>query len=129
MSFPDDPIDRLIKGYRPTLLETAKGNEVIDGLNLFRLQTIEAGDEDKVEVSKDGVAITYKGTDSEIVDREVILFDASDPSKGYKLQIKNGILKTLDIVDSGIREKPITICENGSSVEVKFLVREFPAPE
>ena len=129
MSFPDDPIDRLIKGYRPTLLETDKGNEVIDGLNLFRLQTIEAGDEDKVEVSKDGVAITYKGTDSEIVDREVILFDASDPSKAYKLQIKNGILKTLEVVDSGIREKTITICEDGSSVVVNFLVREFPAPE
>ena len=129
MSYPDDPIQRLIKGYRPTLLEESKGNEVIDGLNVLRLQTIEPGDEDKVEVSKDGVAITYKGTESEIVDREVILFDASDPSKAYKFRIKNGVLKTLEVVDSGIREKVITICEDGSSVDVTFLVREFPAPE
>lgn len=129
MSFPDDPIESLRKGYRPTLLEADKGNELIDALNVLRLMDIEPGEEDKVELSLDGVKITYKGVDSEIEEREVILFDASDPSKGYKFLIKNGVLKTIAIVDSGIREKPIAICENGQSVDVTFLVREFPAPE
>ena len=129
MSFPDDPIETLRKGYRPTLIEADKGNELINALNALRIMDIEPGEEDKVDLSVDGVRITYKGVDSEIEEREVILFDASDPSKGFKFLIKNGVLKTLEVVDSGIREKVITICEDGSSVDVTFLVREFPAPE
>ena len=123
MSYPDDSIERLVKGYRPTLLETDKGNEVIDALNSLRVMTIESGDDDKVELSTDGVKIIYKGTDSDVTDQTIKLIDANDITKVFEINIENGIIKSIKIVDSEYKEKTITICEDGSSVDYTFVVR------
>lgn len=123
MSYPDDSIERLQKGYRPTLLETGKGNEVIDALNSLRVMTIESGDDDKVELSTDGVKIIYKGTDSDVTDQTIKLIDANDITKVFEIKIENGIIKSIKVVDSEYKEKTITICEDGSSVDYTFVVR------
>ena len=123
MSYPDDSIERLLKGYRPTLLETNKGNELIDALNSLRVMTIESGDDDKVELSTDGVKIIYKGTDSDVTDQTIKLIDANDITKVFEIKIENGIIKSIKIVDSEYVEKTITICEDGSSVDYTFIVK------
>ena len=126
MSYPDDSIGRLVQGERPTLIEASKGNELIDALNALRNFSIKSGDEDKVDFTSDGVAIEYKGVDSTEADRTINLINADDLTQSLSLKIKNGVIETISTGDSGIRERVIAICENGSQVNVTFLTKVIP---
>lgn len=53
-------IERLVTGETPTLLETDKGNELIDRLNAMGTISIEQGTKDEVIYGEDSVKIRYK---------------------------------------------------------------------
>lgn len=54
------PIERLVVGETPTLLEADKGNELIDRINALGSLSIEAGTKDEVIYADDGIRIRYK---------------------------------------------------------------------
>ena len=97
MSWPDDDIEELVKGERPTLLEAVKGNEVIDALNVLGNMTIERGTEEEVQYSEDGVKIIYGGGEGLTIK---IHFVTTDPDSGasipHTFQFTNGILTSYD---------------------------------
>ena len=123
MSWPDDDIEELVKGERPTLLEAKKGNEVIDALNVLRNIRIIAMDEEGVEYDDTGVRIKYRAPPLTGLSDGVYVLKASDPSKKIRLGFLDGSLVALDEEASEWVEKTITICEDGSSVDYTFLVK------
>ena len=54
------PIERLVIGEAPTLLQATKGNELIDAINALGNITIKAGTKDEVIYGDDGLIVTYK---------------------------------------------------------------------
>lgn len=123
MSWPDDDIEELVKGERPTLLEAEKGNEVIDSLNVLRNMTIESGHRNDVQYSEDGVKIIYDPSVPYGMDEDVYVLKADDPSIKLKLVFEDGTLLGVFEETSEWVEKEITICEDGTSVDYTFLVK------
>tara|TARA_R110000824_G_scaffold119349_1_gene273425 strand:- start:152 stop:529 length:378 start_codon:yes stop_codon:yes gene_type:complete len=123
MSWPDDDIDELVVGERPTLIEAEKGNEVIKALNILRNIRVVAMDEDGVDYDDVGVWIKYRAPLLTGLNEEVCVLDASDPTKKFRLRWYEGILVGFDEEVSEWVEKTITICEDGSSVDYTFLVK------
>ena len=122
MSWPDDEIEELVKGERPTLLEAVKGNEVIDALNVLGNMTIERGTEDEVQYSDDGVKIIYGGNLGD-VSGTFRMLDAEDVTKKISVTIDRGTVTEIKTEASEWVEKEITICEDGASVNYTFLVK------
>ena len=122
MSWPDDDIEELVKGERPTLLEAEKGNEVIDSLNVLGNMTIERGTDDEVQYSEDGVKIIYGGNLDD-VSGTFRMLDAEDVTKKISVTIDRGIVTEIKTEASEWVEKEITICEDGVSVNYTFLVK------
>ena len=92
MSWPDDDIEELVKGERPTLLEAEKGNEVIEALNVLGNMTIESGHMNDVQYSADGVKIIYDPSVPYGMDEDVYVLKADDPSIKLKLVFSDGTL-------------------------------------
>ena len=93
--WPDDDIEDLILGERPTLLEAEKGNELIKALNALRNITITPGQVDEVAYSDDEVAIVYRAGGGGYTG--VILFVTEDPDSGasipHTFTFVDGLLK------------------------------------
>tara|TARA_R110002020_G_scaffold398352_2_gene608405 strand:+ start:1992 stop:2360 length:369 start_codon:yes stop_codon:yes gene_type:complete len=120
--WPDDDIEDLILGERPTLLEADKGNELIKALNALRNITITPGQVDEVKYADDEVAIVYKGGGG--TGKTIKVIDAEDVTKQYEIVWnENGFLESITVSTSEWEEKEITICEDGSAVAVTFLVK------
>lgn len=91
MPWPDDDINDLVVGERPTLLEAQKGNELIKALNALRNVTITSGQVDEVNYSDDEIAIVYKGAIGEGVTK--LGFEVMDaPGDLYTLDFRDGLL-------------------------------------
>lgn len=89
MPWPDDDIEDLVKGERPTLLEAEKGNELIKALNALRNITIASGYADEVVYSDDEVAIVYKGREG-VTKLGFEVMDIEDDI--YTMDFKDGLL-------------------------------------
>jgi hypothetical protein len=122
MSFPD-PIKRLVKGSTPTLLETSKGNEVINSINAIANMTIQKGDKDHIEKTSTGIDIFYKGGVADGTTTTIFVIDGGDISKGWNLTFEEGVLVEAERVDSNLKTRKIAICSNGSTEFVNFIVR------
>tara|TARA_R100000808_G_scaffold24527_1_gene56714 strand:+ start:3712 stop:4080 length:369 start_codon:yes stop_codon:yes gene_type:complete len=117
-------IARLVKGGRPTLLETDKGNEVIDALNKLGKISFQAGTDDAVFYNADGIAITWaKFPTGKSFSGTAKFIDAEDVTKRYVLTVEDNMITGIATESSGWTEKTITICEDGSAVDVTFLVK------
>jgi len=123
MSFPD-PIKRLTKGSTPTLLETSKGNEVIDSINAIANLTIQKGDKDHIEKTSTGIDIFYKGGVTDGTTTTIFMIDGEDISKGWNLTFDEGVLVEAERVDSNFKTRRIAICSNGSTEFVDFVIKE-----
>ena len=123
MSFPD-PIKRLTKGSTPTLLETSKGNEVIDSINAIANMTIQKGDKDHIEKTSTGTDIFYKGGVTDGTTTTIFVIDGGDISKGWNLTFDEGVLVEAERVDSSFKTRRIAICSNGSTEFVDFVIRK-----
>tara|TARA_R110002020_G_scaffold181692_2_gene376866 strand:+ start:1095 stop:1469 length:375 start_codon:yes stop_codon:yes gene_type:complete len=123
VSWPDDDIEELVKGERPTLLEAEKGNEVIEALNVLGNMTIESGHMNDVQYSADGVKIIYDPSVPYGMDEDVYVLKADDPSIKLKLVFSDGTLLGVFEEASEWVEKEITICEDGSPATYTFLVK------
>ena len=123
MSFPD-PIKRLTKGSTPTLLETSKGNEVIDSINAIANMTIQKGDKDHIEKTSTGIDIFYKGGVTDGTTTTIFVIDGGDISKGWNLTFDEGVLVEAERVDSSFKTRRIAICSNGSTEFVDFVIRK-----
>jgi hypothetical protein len=123
MSFPD-PIKRLVKGSTPTLLETSKGNEVIDSINAIANMTIQKGDKDHIEKTSTGIDIFYKGGVTDGTTTTIFVIDGGDISKGWNLTFDEGVLVEAERVDSSFKTRRIAICSNGSTEFVDFVIRK-----
>ena len=123
MSWIDKPgIDSLVLGSHPTLLEADKGNEVIDALNILRNISIAPGDQNQVLYSDDGVKIEFASTLSDF-NGSIEVLDATDISKKWVLTFEFGMLRSIVQEASAFEEKIIEICEDGSGVDVTFVVK------
>ena len=89
MPWPDDDIEDLVKGERPTLLEAEKGNELIKALNALRNITIASGYADEVVYADDEVAIVYKGREG-VTKLGLEIMDIEDDI--YTMDFKDGLL-------------------------------------
>ena len=123
MSWPDDDIEKLVVGERPTLLEAKKGNEIINALNVLRNIRIIDMDDDGVDYDDTGIWIRYRGPPLTGLNDDVYFLKASDPSKKIRLGFFKGSLVEIEEEASEWVEKIITICEDGSSVDYTFLVQ------
>jgi hypothetical protein len=123
MSFPD-PIKRLTKGSTPTLLETSKGNEVIDSINAIANMTIQKGDKDHIEKTSTGIDIFYRGGVTDGTTTTIFVIDGGDISKGWNLTFDEGVLVEAERVDSSFKTRRIAICSNGSTEFVDFVIRK-----
>ena len=121
MSLPDK-IKKLVKGETPTLLETSKGNELIDAINALANVDIQKGDEDRVDVHADRVEIFYKSKDSAVTQKKIRLIDANNLENAFDITIEDGVVTEINEVDSGIKTRSIQICSNGQVESVSFLV-------
>lgn len=123
MSFPD-PIYKLVKGSTPTLLDTSKGNEVIDSINAIANMTIQKGDKDHIEKTSTGIDIFYKGGVTDGTTTTIFVIDGSDISKGWNLTFDEGVLIEAERVDTIYKTRRIAICSNGSTEFVDFVIKE-----
>jgi|11BtaG_2_1085332.scaffolds.fasta_scaffold83459_2 hypothetical protein len=123
MSFPD-PIKRLTKGSTPTLLETSKGNEVIDSINAIANMTIQKGDKDHIEKTSTGIDIFYKGGVTDGTTTTIFVIDGGDISKGWNLTFDEGVLVEAERVNSNYKTRRIAICSNGSTEFIDFVIKE-----
>ena len=89
MTWPDDDIEALEKGKRPTLLEAEKGNELIDALNALRNITISSGSVDEVKYADDEVSIVYRGREG-VTKLGFEVMDAADDL--YTMDFRDGLL-------------------------------------
>tara|TARA_R110000824_G_scaffold326522_1_gene513453 strand:+ start:13418 stop:13792 length:375 start_codon:yes stop_codon:yes gene_type:complete len=115
-------IDGLVQGSRPTLIEAEKGNEVIDALNILRNISISPGDKNQVLYSADGVKIEFAATMSDF-NGSIEVLDATDISKKWILTFEFGMIRSIVSQASAFEEKIIEICEDGSAVDVTFVVK------
>ena len=115
-------LQRLVKGARPTLLETTKGNELIDCLNVLGNITIGQGDQDAVEYDANGIRISY-GRGLGDVTATLSFLNSKDPTQAYVVVIEQNQIISVSTETSGWVEKTIEICEDGSAVEYTFLVK------
>tara|TARA_Y100001963_G_scaffold33683_1_gene46755 strand:- start:413 stop:784 length:372 start_codon:yes stop_codon:yes gene_type:complete len=122
MSWPDEPISRLVKGARPTLLEEEKGNELIDALNVLRNFEITPGNQNQVLLSEDGIKIEFTSTLSDF-NGQVEVLDATDITKKWIITFEDGVLRSIEQQASAFEEKVVQICEDGSAVDVTFVVK------
>ena len=122
MSWPDEPIARLVKGARPTLLEEEKGNELIDALNVLRNFEITPGNQNQVLLSEDGIKIEFTSTLSDF-NGKIEVLDATDITKKWIITFEDGILRSIEQQASAFEEKVVQICEDGSTVDVTFVVK------
>jgi len=123
MTWIDKPgIDELVQGSRPTLIEAEKGNEVIDALNILRNISISPGDKNQVLYSADGVKIEFAATMSDF-NGAIEVLDATDISKKWILTFEFGLIRSIVQQASAFEEKIIEICEDGSGVDVTFVVK------
>ncbi len=122
MSFPD-PIKILVKGSTPTLLETGKGNEVINSINAIANLTIQKGDKDQIEKTSSGIDIFYKGGATDGTTSSIFVIDGEDVSKGWNLTFEDGVLIEAEQVDSKFQTRKIAICSDGSTEMVDFVVK------
>ena len=90
-------IQKLKKGFRPTLLETSKGNELIDHINALQNVTIQRGSRDEVLVSSNGVQIIYDGQANSTTGATgtVQTVDSQDPTKSIDLNVIDGIIESI----------------------------------
>lgn len=123
MSFPD-PIKVLVKGSFPTLLETGKGNEVINSINAIANMTIQKGDKDQIEKTSSGIDIFYKGGVTDGTTTTIFVIDGGDISKGWNLTFDEGVLIEAEKVDSIYKTRRIAICSDGSTEMVDFVVKK-----
>ena len=123
MSFPD-PIKRLAKGSTPTLLETSKGNEVIDSINSIANMTIQKGDKDHIEKTSSGIDIFYKGGIADGTTKTIFVIDGGDISKGWNLTFDEGVLVEAEEVETDFKTRRIAICSDGSTEFVDFVIKE-----
>ena len=122
MSWPDDPIDELVQGERPTLLEAEKGNELIDALNILRNIEVTPGEKNQVFYSEDGVKIEFTSSLFEF-NGSIEVLDATDITKKWILTFEFGLLRSIEQESSAFAEKVVQICEGGSAVDVTFVVK------
>jgi hypothetical protein len=115
-------IDGLVQGSRPTLIEADKGNELIDALNILRNISISPGDRNQVLYSADGVKIEFAATMSDF-NGSIEVLDATDISKKWILTFEFGLIRSIVQQASAFEEKIIEICEDGSGVDVTFVVK------
>lgn len=116
-------IQKLTVGERPTFLEADFGNEVIDALNKLGNVSIVAGDRDAVEYNAAGVVITYAKFQGGAFSGTFKVFDAEDVTKRHVVTVEENQVVRVTSEASGWEEKVVTICEDGSSVDVTFLVK------
>ena len=116
-------ISKLVKGEVPTLIEAAKGNELIDALNKLGNITIDAGDQDVVTYNADGIAITYNKFGVGQYSGTIKVLDAADLTKRYVVTVEENLVVSVTVESSGWEEKDIEICEGGSAVTYTFLVK------
>lgn len=88
-------IQKLKKGSRPTLLETSKGNELIDHINALQNVTIQKGSKDEVLVTNNGVEIIYSGSSTSGATGVINAVDASDATKSIDLQVSDGLIESI----------------------------------
>jgi hypothetical protein len=90
-------IQKLKKGFRPTLLETSKGNELIDHINALQNVTIQRGSRDEVLVTSNGVQIIYDGQANSTTGATgtVQTVDSQDPTKSIDLNVIDGIIESI----------------------------------
>lgn len=89
-------IQKLKKGFRPTLLETSKGNELIDHINALQNVTIQKGYRDEVLVTSNGVQIIYDGqANTTGATGTVQTVDSQDPTKSIDLKVSDGIIESI----------------------------------
>ena len=88
-------IDRLVQGQTPSLIDTDKGNEVIDRVNSLLNIKVEEGDENEISYSDEDVYLTIASATSGYTG--IIMFFTDDPSSGavipHTLTFEDGLLK------------------------------------
>ena len=125
MAFPEDPIEELVLGETPTLLETEKGNELIRVLNRLRNISIDQAN-GKVTWTDDGVVLSWKEYSLPAGKLTTQLLDATDVSKKWVITYEDGKLQTVTYEDSEWEELAVEICVDGSAVTRTFLVKTIP---
>jgi len=66
-------IEYLVKGGKPTLLHTGKGNQLIGAVNALGNMTIEPGNYDQVVYSQDSVRLVYRRMPLGYYEKEVTI--------------------------------------------------------
>tara|TARA_R110002020_G_scaffold191415_1_gene391241 strand:- start:238 stop:618 length:381 start_codon:yes stop_codon:yes gene_type:complete len=125
MDFPEEPIEELVKGETPTLLEAEKGNELIRILNKLGNLSIDHKD-GRVVWTDDGVVLSWKEYQLPAGTVVVKLIDGFDIQKQWEITYVDGDLFTIEHVDSDWEELDVEICVDGSAVERTFLVKRLP---
>ena len=75
-------IKRLVKGDTPSLLETEKGNELIDALNALQNIQIRYGESFKASYGSNGVTLTIPKPEEEEEESEIDLTDVEELTLG-----------------------------------------------
>ena len=112
MAWPEDPLDLLVKGARPTLLEAEKGNEILNALNVLGAITIEKGAKDEVLYSDAGIKITY-GIGFAF-SGSVTVLNPLDITQQFVITFQKGEVKKVEQEASDYETKEVTICEDGA---------------
>ena len=128
MSWPDDSIEKLVLGERPTLLEAEKGNELIKALNVLAGISIEKGKEDAVLYSSDGVKITYGLGVSFTFTGDVTVLNPLNLREQFVLTFTKGTITAIVTEASEFDYKEITICEDGSPETYTFITYSGDIP-
>ena len=122
MTWIEGPIEELVPGYRPTLIEAEKGNELIRALNILRNIEIGPGEKNEVHYADDGIKIEFTSTLSDF-NGSIEVLDASDITKKWIITFEDGSLRSIEQQASAYEEKVVQICESGSAVDVTFVVK------
>tara|TARA_R110000772_G_scaffold133122_5_gene241553 strand:+ start:363 stop:665 length:303 start_codon:yes stop_codon:yes gene_type:complete len=94
-------INRLVKGDTPSLLETEKGNELIDALNALQNIQIRYGESFQASYGSNGVTLTIPKPEESDTEADL----------------------------SEYEELTLGVCIDGEVTERQFLVRQIPVEE
>jgi len=92
---PGNEIPLVVKGQRPTLLETDKANELIKAINALQNISIVHGDRDQVIFTGDQVAISYGRVGGETTGLTVEV-EIQTIHGTYTLGFENGLLMSFE---------------------------------